>query len=207
MRGGKYPDFRGMRHTLPKNPATCTHPNVEMAVGRNLGWCKTCFATILDYSSMPGPDINEKQPPKPAQRGQQVQTANGQYVLVTRVDLQVTAGGLVSHKFADGWFERQRNTDLGLRTEPKWTLDAAVEWLEAHGYTVHRWPGGKRWPEGARAWLGEIRPVRTKAQILMLRNQVAYEMETRRNQSAYEMPNDPAHPGVEYNTLDLAYDL
>ena len=186
MRGEKFPDYRGVRYVKPKNPATCTHPNVEMIPGRQVGWCRTCFVTIRDYSTMPGPDITEKQPPKPEQRGQQIKASNGQYVLVTRVDLQETANGLVSHKFSEGWFERQRNTDLGLRCEAKWTLDAAVSWLEAHGYTVRRWPGG------ARAWLGDILPVRNKAQIIMMRNQLAYER-----------PHDP----TQYHALDLAYDL
>lgn len=186
MRGGRYQDFRGVSHVRPKNPATCTHPNVEMVPGRNIGWCKTCFATIRDYSNMPAPEQTKDWQSKPAERGQRVKASTGEYVLVTRIDLQATANGLVSHKFADGWFERRRNTDLGLRCEPKWTLEAAVAWLEAHGYTVRRWPGG------ARAWLGEILPVRNKAQIIMLRNQLAYEV-----------PHDP----TQYHALDLAYDL
>jgi hypothetical protein len=42
----------------------------------------------------------------------------------------------------------------------------AAQWLEAHGYTV------RRWPTGLRAWRGEPWPIRTPGQIRKRRAEV-----------------------------------
>lgn len=65
------------------------------------------------------------------------------------------------------------------------TLDELVSWCESTGWTVRRWPGG------ARAWWGGLRPVRTAGAI--------------KNKRA-ELMHRPI-PGLQVHALDLAYDL
>lgn len=103
----------------------------------------------------------------------------------TRIDLYQNPGGLFVLKFSDGWTASTPAYDRHLT--PDWTIDAAARWLEENGWTVRRWPGG------ARAWLGRLLPIRTRAQIARKREQL--------------LRSGPPDPAIQIHTLDLAFDL
>jgi len=102
---------------------------------------------------------------------------------ITRVDVIENPGGLLVRKYVEGW---QASTPaLSVSTNAEWTLDQAVEWLKEHDYTVRTGPGG------ARAWLGNPLPVRSRGQILRLRD---------------ELLKFKPREDLQVCALDLAYD-
>jgi len=55
----------------------------------------------------------------------------------------------------------------GPETKPAgFDLEGALTWCEQNGFTVRRWPGG------ARAWLGKPWPIRTRNQIQRMRHKI-----------------------------------
>jgi hypothetical protein len=83
---------------------------------------------------------------------------------VTRVDLRHNADGtwLVS-KWPEGWTAGSR--PISEVTYPAdWDSQAAIEWLEKQGWTVHTYEN-----EGARAWRGKPEPIRSTSAIWMKR--------------------------------------
>ena len=102
----------------------------------------------------------------------------------TRIDLLIIpTEGVLVRKYAEGW-ESDPSLRPAIHTNTTASLDEFVAWLEAHGWTVRRWPGG------ARGFLGKQFPVRTKAEIKRLREQF------------YRFPVK----GVEAHALDLAFE-
>ncbi len=92
---------------------------------------------------------------------------------ITRIDfLAIPISGSVLprciiRKYADGWF-------LGSHSDSEqmidnFDLDQALAWCTAHGWAVHRWS------QGARAWLGEVRPVRDSQGIRARRKSLERE--------------------------------
>lgn len=73
------------------------------------------------------------------------------------------------------------------KTVENFDLAGALNWCRSNGWTV------RQWPTGARAWKHGLEPVRSKYEILKLRDQLR------------EHPR-PELEGAGY-TLDLAYDL
>ncbi len=107
----------------------------------------------------------------------------------TRIDFLKIQDGWQVTKFAerDGhWVALDSRLNPPLRGQDHFDVDQALAWLEEHGWTVRRWPGG------ARAWLGKPRVIRTREQIIRLRRQ-------------YERFGAPA--GVSLVNVDMAYDL
>lgn len=86
---------------------------------------------------------------------------------IVRMDFNETPGGVVVTKYQrlmtpDG----PRDVVAEHAVKPDLDLEWALAWCETHGYTVRRWPGG------ARAWLGAPWPIRTVAEIRRRREQV-----------------------------------
>lgn len=103
----------------------------------------------------------------------------------TRLDFHVLPSGTVVNKLGPNESGKLIVIDHTVRAG--FDLDGALAWCRANGWTVRTWPGG------ARAWHGPARPVRTRAEIQRLRD----ELQT------YPRPEleGKAH------TLDLAFDL
>lgn len=104
---------------------------------------------------------------------------------ITRIDLYQNPDGLLVFKYPEGWTATTRPVERNLNQE--WDLDRAVAWLTENGWTVRRWPGG------ARAWLGKPLPVRNWGQIKRKRE----ELTQRR----------ALFPDLQLHTIDLAFDL
>ncbi len=101
---------------------------------------------------------------------------------ITRLDfVQLPQGARVNKILED--HVRKVTIVVGSGVVP--SLDDALRWCENTGWTVRRWPGG------ARAWWGGLRPVRSAGQI---------------KQKREELMRYPV-PGLQVNALDLAYDL
>lgn len=73
----------------------------------------------------------------------------------------------IVRKWADGWFPGQPS-DIQ-ESKVSFDLDEALSWCSAHGWAVHKWS------QGARAWLGEVRPVRTAEGIRARRKSLERE--------------------------------
>jgi len=54
-------------------------------------------------------------------------------------------------------------------------LEAALQWCEMNGYTVQTWPKHENRTLGARAWKGNPWPIRTRYQIVLLRQELEDE--------------------------------
>lgn len=101
---------------------------------------------------------------------------------ITRIDMTIVGDGtLTVRKYPAGWTASTPPVECSITPKP---LDECLTWLESHGWTIRRWPGG------ARAWQGEILPVRNRDSIKRLREQ---------------FQRHPV-PGVQAHTLELAYD-
>lgn len=106
-----------------------------------------------------------------------------QVIRTTRIDLHAIPQGLAVYRYAEGWTASTPAFDK--HVNPEWTLDQAIAWLQSNGWTV------RSWNTGARAWLGQVLPVRDKSGILR----------KRRHLERYPNTDLQAH------ALDLAYDL
>lgn len=107
-----------------------------------------------------------------------------------RVDFSVCDAGVVITKF---WKQDGRDVPdpKGANIKPLgFNLDGAIAWLEAHGYTV------RRWPNGARAWKGTPWPIRTRGQIQRKREQVEKAVMAGRLDG-----------GFNWTSLDFALDM
>lgn len=78
---------------------------------------------------------------------------------VTRIDF---VEGKI-RKYPYGWTAKTR--PLSERTATPDEIQAAVQWCKEHNWTV------REWPNGARAWKGEPKPIRDASTIRYLRRQ------------------------------------
>ncbi len=84
---------------------------------------------------------------------------------VTRIDFIVSPTCIRVIKFPEG--HHPGDPYAGLSDYPTtWDMENALEWCEAHGWSVFRWPGG------ARAFLGKPWPIRTTAEIRRMRQRL-----------------------------------
>ena len=105
-------------------------------------------------------------------------------LVITRIDFTIVPvdGAVNIRKYGEGW---TASTPPAITsTNRTQSLEDMLSWLEEHGWTVRRWPGG------ARAFRGKPMPVRTRSAIQRLRDQFR------------EYPV----AGVETCTLDFALD-
>jgi hypothetical protein len=105
-------------------------------------------------------------------------------VEITRMDFVSLEGGKVTvNKLGQGFYGKL----VVIQSNPVADLESALSWCVSHGWTVRRWPGG------ARAWKNGLEPVRSKSEVIRLRDEL-------RN-----------HPRPELQgcavALDLVYDL
>ncbi len=87
---------------------------------------------------------------------------------ITRVDFIHLPDGWHYRKFPYGWTAKTRPLSDEIKTQAE--VDEILEWCEAKGWTV------RRWPDGARAFKGEPRPIRDRAAILSLRRRASTEL-------------------------------
>jgi hypothetical protein len=92
---------------------------------------------------------------------------------ITRVDIVQSDKKWAVRKYCYGWTARTRPISQREMTDAE--AAKAIAWCKEHGWTVREFPGG------ARAWKGEVKPVRDASTIRMLRRQV---METLRREGA-----------------------
>jgi hypothetical protein len=83
---------------------------------------------------------------------------------VARVDFLKLDDGWHLQKFPHGWTAKTPAISDVLKTEAE--IEAAIQWCQEQGWTV------RRWNSGARAWKGEVKPVRDRAGILAMRRRV-----------------------------------
>jgi hypothetical protein len=104
---------------------------------------------------------------------------------VTRIDLYQQNDGTLVFKYAEGW--TASTPAISRRTVPpeEKSFDDMLAWLQSNGWTV------RTWPNGARAWKGAPKPVRTAGQIM------------RKRESLERYPR----PDLQLCNLDLALDL
>lgn len=88
---------------------------------------------------------------------------------ITRIDFVQPNGRWVVNKYPYGWTAKTRPLTSETKDET-FDLESALTWCETHGWTVRRWPGG------ARAFLGEPMPVRDANTIKRMRRQVDQAM-------------------------------
>ena len=108
---------------------------------------------------------------------------------ITRIDFSVAGGNVVIQRYPDGWTARtnpcQREVRRGVSLE-----DALGPYLaEGSGWTV------RQWADGARAWKGQLLPVRDSFSILNLRH------------SYSQRPDELSRLSAGRGCLDFAYDL
>ncbi len=83
---------------------------------------------------------------------------------ITRIDFSQEGEKWTVKKFPYGWTAKTR--PLSIESKPAdFDLEAAFAWLQEHGWTTRRYPGG------ARAWKGQILPVRDDNAIRRMRGQ------------------------------------
>ena len=82
----------------------------------------------------------------------------------TRVDLFEMSGGVRVFWYPKGWHRGTVPATNHLNKDIP--LDQMVAWLEDNGWTV------RKWPKGARGWLGDLRPIRTRSEIMRKRSQL-----------------------------------
>ena len=80
--------------------------------------------------------------------------------MIDRIDFEVGSDGRVTVTKLQG------NSPVGTEVKPAgFALAAALDWCRENGFTVHNWGFG------ARAWLGQPRPVRTPREAARLRRE------------------------------------
>ncbi len=84
---------------------------------------------------------------------------------ITRIDFILIEDQMHIRKFPYGWTARTPHMTDDIKSPQE--CENAIAWCNTHGWIVHRWPGG------ARAWCGELLPVRDYSTIKFLRQQIA----------------------------------
>lgn len=84
---------------------------------------------------------------------------------IARIDFSTHDNLWIVKKFPYGWTAKTPAIKT-VEYPGDFDFDGALGWCSEHGWTVRTWPGG------ARAWRHEIEPVRERATILSMRNQV-----------------------------------
>jgi len=125
---------------------------------------------------------------------------------ITRIDLKDFPGeeGIRIEKWVDGW--RANDPPYQRYVTTNMTLAEMAAWLRAEGWTVFDWRGGEFLgiPDGARAFLGEPRSIRTKYQMKKRREEITRKAEEyfRTPESYRQVP--PPLVGKVY-AIDLAF--
>jgi hypothetical protein len=83
---------------------------------------------------------------------------------ITRIDIMQVSDKWIVKKYPYGWTGKTR--PLSEKQLPDAEAEAAVQWCKKNGWTVREFPGG------ARAWKGEVKPVRDASTIMKMRRQV-----------------------------------
>jgi hypothetical protein len=83
---------------------------------------------------------------------------------ITRIDILIVAGKWTVRKFPYGWTAKTRPITEKELSEDQ--AQIAIAWCKEHGWAVREFPGG------ARAWKGEVKPVRDTATITRVRRQI-----------------------------------
>lgn len=113
---------------------------------------------------------------------------------VTRIDLFELqgdyAGQIRVEKYPADWVNVHA-TRPQISINGQMSLDQMVEWMAQNGWIVRRWPGG------ARGWKYELKPVRSRAQVINLRGRL---MERK-------MKGDKSLENVQVHSLDLAFEM
>jgi hypothetical protein len=91
----------------------------------------------------------------------------------TRIDFIKLAGKFYVKKFPFGWTAKTRPIQETEKTEAEW--EKAILWCESNGWNV------RRWPDGARAWMGPVLPVRDAAGIRAMRRKAEAEFQRLEN--------------------------
>jgi hypothetical protein len=86
---------------------------------------------------------------------------------VTRVDFLKIGNEYHIRKYCYGWTAKTPAISDKVVDVQQWL--AAAEWCQANGWNV------RHWADGARAWKGEVKPVRDRAGILAMRRKVEAE--------------------------------
>ncbi len=111
---------------------------------------------------------------------------------ITRIDFSVIRAGVIVNKFPENWYSDRAGPVSHEIKPPDFDLEAAIRWLQEHGWSV------RRWSDGARAWRGPMLPVRDSVAIQRLRNKLTEESHLYQGH----------HPrGLQVHTLELAFDL
>lgn len=117
---------------------------------------------------------------------------------VDRIDFKTLPNGQVLvQKFSheDAGFDRLTST--AYKGKP-FNVEAAICWCQENGYKVRRWTG---WHGPcARAFRGQLWPIRSRRQMARLRRQVEKEV-------ASWIKANPGKPTLGLTFLDFAYDF
>jgi hypothetical protein len=83
---------------------------------------------------------------------------------ITRIDIMQVSGKWVVKKYPYGWSAKTRPLTEKQLSDSEAAF--AINWCKQNGWTVREFPGG------ARAWKGEVKPVRDAMAIRSLRRQI-----------------------------------
>jgi hypothetical protein len=98
----------------------------------------------------------------PMKRTDEYRTAYALRGKIIRVDFIDTSDKVIVRSWPVGW--TASTPWIKEETFPAGTIDEQTKKYEDAGWTVHRWTNG------ARAWFGEVLPVRDRGKILSMRN-------------------------------------
>jgi hypothetical protein len=85
-----------------------------------------------------------------------------------RVDFTQEADGWHVRKYPHGWTAKTKPLSHKIMTQAD--ADLALQWCRDNGWNV------RTWPSGARAFKGEVRPVRDRSAILTMRSKVKAQL-------------------------------
>ena len=125
--------------------------------------------------------------------------------IITRIDIHDYPTGLEVKKFADGWGPNTPPAEIS--NQARMTIDEMIAWLEAHGWKIYTWEACPVLgvPQGARAFRGTPRSVRTKYQLKKLRDTYIA-----RADAYFRTPESFQNPPSTVNrihAIDLAFEL
>ncbi len=105
----------------------------------------------------------------------------------TRIDFENLGNGWMCRKYPNGWTTMTPASEIKPMTDEQ--AAAAIKWCKDNGWTVREFPGG------ARAFKGEVKPVRDAGAILRMRRAI--------QNNSHAITNGEIDPRTRY---DLAYD-
>ena len=110
---------------------------------------------------------------------------------ITRIDFYLLPDNNIQiFKYPSNWSSGAQPVANYVTDKP---LSEMIAWLKDHGWTVRTWESGL-WLGGARAFLGELKPIRTSTEIM------------RRRDLLRQSCNGAKPYNYTTNGLDFAYD-